>query len=433
MDITLAIKNFPAQQSIFASPARHKIAVKGRRFGLTKGAANDYMVCAFNKTFKRGLWVDTVNSNIDRYVERFFLPHLHKIPQDLWHWRKQEKILEMFGTYIDFRSADRPENIEGFGYDKYFINEAGIVLKDEYLWNNAIKPMLWDYEATGVVGGTPKGKGEFFRLAERGKDPAQTGYEFFHFTSFDNPYLNHTLLKEDMASMPDRVIKQEIYAEFLDDSGVVFREVMRCATAEPQSPKNDHMYVMGVDLAKVQDFTVLTVYDRTNNHQVYQKRMNQLDWNLQKKYIYETCKHYNNALVMLDATGLGDPIADDLSRMGVPVEPFKLTNESKKQIIEKLVIWIEQGKMRFINLPETITELTNFTYDISSSGRIMYEAPAGFHDDIVIAHALAVWSLQPVIVPIKPKETSILHQEYLRQLGGHNEQSVQDWDEWESA
>ena len=38
----------------------------------------------------------------------------------------------------DFRSVDRPENIEGFGYDKAFLNEAGIILRDEYLWYNAI-------------------------------------------------------------------------------------------------------------------------------------------------------------------------------------------------------------------------------------------------------------------------------------------------------
>ena len=55
MKYQLAIENFPQQQSIFDSPARVKLAAKGRRFGLTKGAANDFMISALEGKFKKGL------------------------------------------------------------------------------------------------------------------------------------------------------------------------------------------------------------------------------------------------------------------------------------------------------------------------------------------------------------------------------------------
>jgi hypothetical protein len=433
VDVELEIKNFPKQQQIFDSKVRHMVCVKGRRFGLTKGAANDYIKSALLKQFKRGLWIDTVNANIERYVERYFLPHLKKLPESLWHWRKQEKILEIRDSYIDLRSADRPENIEGFGYDKYFINEAGIVLKDEYLWNNAIRPMLWDYKNTrGVIGGTPKGKGVFFEMAERGKDPSQPDYEFLRFTTFDNPFLDIANIKQEITSMPERVVKQEIYAEFLDDTGVVFRGILEVSTAHPQEPVNGHLYVVGVDLAKVQDFTVIVVFDRTTNEQVYFKRMNQIDWPLQKKYIIDITEHYNHALTLIDATGIGDPIADDLIRAGVAIEPIKLSNESKKEIIEKLVIWIEQKKLKLMLLEEQTRELTNFTYDISSSGRIMYSAPAGFHDDIVIANALAIWSLQPLIKEPEKEPPTLIH-EYFKQIkrGEYEAPEILD-EEWDN-
>jgi phage FluMu gp28-like protein len=431
--IILAIKNFEKQQSIFDHPARHKIAVKGRRFGLTKGAANDFMKAAIEKKFKRGLWVDTINQNIERYVERFFLPHLKNIPEQHWHWRKQEKILELFGSYIDFRSADRPENIEGFGYDKYFINEAGIILKDPYLWNNAIKPMLWDYKASGVVGGTPKGKGQFWELAERGKDKEQPNYAYFHFTTFDNPYIDVALVKEEIRDMPERVVQQEIYAQFLEDTGVVFRNVLSVATAKPLKAIPEHIYVMGVDLAKVEDYTVITVYDRKENNQVYQERFKTLEWPFQKKKIVEIARAYNNALCALDATGVGDPIADDLIRSGLAIKPIKFTNETKKEMIEKLVIWIEQKKLSIINLEETLGEFNSFTYDISRSGRVMYNAPVGFHDDIVMSHALAVKLLYPVVVEPKQKEQSIIHQELLRQMKGRYEENEIYQDEWDDS
>ena len=399
MEIELPIKNFPKQQSIFDSQTRYTIVAKGRRFGLTKGAANDFIKCALEGTFKKGLWVDVVNTNIDKYIERYFLPHLNKLPKNVWEWRKQAKMVVVNGSYIDFRSADTPETMEGFGYDKAFLNEAGIILKDEYLWNNAIMPMFWDYPNVHVViGGTPKGKGKLFELAERGKDDSQKDYSFFTFTSFDNPFLDLDAIREDMASMPERVIQQEIYAQFLEDTGVVFRNFLDIMDAEPRKPEHGHRYVMGVDLAKVEDFTVIAVYDAINNRQVYQARFNQIDWGIQKSRIAETARHFTDgtspAQVVIDATGLGDPIVDDLGRMGIPVDPIKFTNDQKRQLIEKMVNWIELKRIHMLPIEETKRELTNFTYDVSEvTDRVRYEAPLGFHDDIVIAHALAIWRL----------------------------------------
>jgi len=174
--VSLPILNFPAQQTIFNCPKRFVIVPKGRRFGLTRGAANNFIKKALQGQFARGLWVDTVNANIERYVERYFMPALNKLPQTMFNWRKQQKILEIKDSYIDFRSADNPENIEGFEYDEWFLNEAGIILKNEYLYNNAIKPMLWTQKTHGVIGGTPKGKGLFEQLYQRGIDPKQENY-----------------------------------------------------------------------------------------------------------------------------------------------------------------------------------------------------------------------------------------------------------------
>lgn len=412
MKIQLPIRNFPAQQTIFNSLARYIIVPKGRRFGLTKGAANNYIKRALAKDFKKGLWVDTVNSNIERYVERYFLPALTKLPQNMWSWRKQQKILQIADSYIDFRSVDNPENIEGFGYDYAFLNEAGIILKNSYLWNNAIRPMLWDYKCRVIIGGTPKGKGIFHELYERGLDTNQPDFAAFTFTTFDNPYIQHEQIMEDIKSMPERVVKQEIYAEFLDDSGVVFQGVSKVCILQPLEPVQGHLYVIGCDLAKLQDFTVLTVYDRRDNHQVCQMRFNKLEWPFQRSKIKELSKKYNNALVIMDSTGVGNPTFDDLSREGVPVEPITFTNTIKKQLIEKLANWIELQNIKMLQLDETSNELNSFTYDMSEkTGRVLYGAPVGFHDDIVISHALSVWGLQPILKRKEEEKMTIVQRD----------------------
>ena len=408
--IELPILNFKAQQTIFDDPTRYKIIAKGRRFGLTRGAAHDFILAALQKKFKQGLWVDTINSNIERYVERYFMPALKKLPSTMYNWRKQQKILEINGRFIDFRSVDKPENIEGFGYDKVFLNEAGIILKDDYLWNNAIRPMLWDFKPSVIIGGTPKGKGIFYQLYQYGLDEHEQEYKSFHFSSFDNPYLPKETLEEDMKKMPQAVIDQEIYAKFMDDAGVVFRNITAIATARFQPPRPGHDYVIGCDLAKYHDFTVIVVYDMGTHEQVYQDRFKDYDWVFQRKKIREISKHFNGATVYLDATGVGDPVHDELAADGVPVVPIRFTNEVKKQLIEKAVLWNDLKRFRIIPIQETINEFANFTYEITAHGRMHYEAPVGLNDDIVIAHCLAIHSMYDTTKVGEPKPKSLLGQ-----------------------
>lgn len=425
--IELPILNFKAQQAIFDDPTRYKIVAKGRRFGLTRGAAHDFILCALQKKFKQGLWVDTINSNIERYVERYFMPALHKLPSHMYNWRKQQKILEINGRFIDFRSVDKPENIEGFGYDKVFLNEAGIILRDEYLWNNAVRPMLWDFKPSVVIGGTPKGRGVFYQLYQYGLSEDEEDYKSFHFSSFDNPYLPQEVLKEDMKKMPEAVIKQEIYAEFVDDAGVVFRNIRDIAISHFQPPRPGHDYVLGVDLAKYQDFTVIAVYDVGTHEQVYQDRFKNYDWVFQRKKIKEVSKHFNGATVYLDATGVGDPVNDELTADGVPVIPIKFTNEIKKQLIEKIVLWNDLKRFKILPIAESINEFSQFTYEVTAHGNIRYEAPVGLNDDIVMAHALAIHSMYDTTKVGEPRERSPLSQLFRAQ----SQHLEENWDQYD--
>lgn len=391
--VELAIKNFDKQDAIFNDPARYKIVVKGRRFGLTRGAANDAIRKALAGKFTAGLWVDTINANIDRYVERYFLPHLNKLPKDLWKWQKQGKVLNILNAYIDFRSADKPESIEGFGYDWVFLNEAGIILKDEYLWNNSIRPMLIDHKAPAVIGGTPKGKTLFHQLAVKAKDQLEPEYKYFHVTTFDNPYIDANEVESminDMGGRESFVVRQEIFGEFLDDVGAVFRNIHVCVGGEMEQPTSENRYVMGVDLAKERDFTVITVMDEKRRQVVHFDRFNAITWDMQLPRIAETAKRYNNAKVLVDSTGVGDPVFDQLKTIGVNVEGYKFTNPSKENLVRGLMIALENQEVRYPNIPELISELESFEYDISSSGLFRYSAPEGLHDDCVYSLALAV-------------------------------------------
>jgi predicted phage terminase large subunit-like protein len=224
------MKLFDWQYEVFLnSKAKYNSIAAGRRTGKTQGAS---MSASINAT--QGdvvLWVDTVNGNIDRYVERYFLPLLRG--EKVSHtWNAQKKVLHIEDSYIDFRSADRPETIEGFGYNKIYLNEAGIILNNEYLFTNSILPMLLDYEDSQLFAfGTPKGQvnkhgdpHRFYMLfqngiAERGKENPM--YVSHQFSSYSNPILSPKDIKEmeeEISKMSPEAVQQEIYAQFVEQS-----------------------------------------------------------------------------------------------------------------------------------------------------------------------------------------------------------------------
>lgn len=232
--VGITIEYHDRQIAIFHSDeARYKIIAKGRRFGLTRGMANYTIERAITKPEKI-LWVDTTYMNIQRYIERYFIPILKDIPKYTWRWHKTKAEIEIDyngQSLIDFKSAERPENIEGQGYSLVILNEAGIILKNRLLWIESIRPAMMDYEAEAIIGGTPKGKvgkhGEkhlFLELFERGTPPKSSPsdkgrtslWKSYNFSSYDNPLLNPQEIDEMKSELPQYLIEQEVYGYFID-------------------------------------------------------------------------------------------------------------------------------------------------------------------------------------------------------------------------
>jgi len=222
--LNLNLTYTPAQEDIFfGNNAKYLVVTKGRRLGATMGASNAFIEYAAEGLTPL-LWVDTINGNIDRYFDRYFYPTLKQLPDNKWKFNRQKRELKLFDSIIDFRSADTPESIEGFGYKRIFLNEAGIILKDEYLYKNAILPMLLDYSDSQLIAaGEPKGKIKkdgtphtfhtLYQAAKAGVD----NYAVLEYTSYDNPFLKAADIKEMEDIMLDpNIIKQEILGQFIE-------------------------------------------------------------------------------------------------------------------------------------------------------------------------------------------------------------------------
>lgn len=234
-----------AQHEIFfkhppedAAFTRIGVFPKGRRLGATHGASIAFITWMLNGD--ACLWGDTINGNIDRYVDRYFIPFLrnNNIP---FTWSSQKKLMTVGKGYTDFRSADRPENWEGFGYNKVFLNEAGIILNDEYLYNNAVLPMLLDHKGSMLIAaGTPKmsrGKGKLFMDLWESVQAGEEGYFGRKFTTYDNPFIEVDQIDQLKMRIPAYERDQEIYGEFISKGGaIVFAEWFERFRIPPSNP-----------------------------------------------------------------------------------------------------------------------------------------------------------------------------------------------------
>jgi len=381
----------PSQRHVFDSKARFMIVDAGRRWGKTVTGLN-WLLEGVCKEGGLQWWVAPVYGQ-SRMAFRELLSAARagggmEAIKDISHSEMRLNFLN--DVPMEFKSADNPDNLRGAGPKRIVVDEAARVKRD--VWEEVLRPAVSDTGGRILFISTPKGKNWFYELWGRGQDLAYPEFESWQFPTADNPRVPASDIEQAQQSLPIDVFEQEYLARFLEDRGGVFRNIKACMGAERSEPLKGRQYYAGLDLARLTDFTVLTIID-DQGHQVFKDRYNKLDWAVQKGRVFYGCKRYN-ASVLVDSTGIGDPIYDDLARMGLNIRGYKFTEESKKQLIELLMMAFEQGLIRILNDVDQFNELDNFDYTIGSSGRVHYSAPEGYHDDCVIALALANWARQ---------------------------------------
>ncbi len=137
----------------------------------------------------------------------------------------------------------------------------------------------------------------------------------------------------------------------------------------------------GVDLAKSVDWTVIIGMDLNNVVCRYERF--QKPWRDTLTAIRNTV---GKVPCLVDSTGVGDPILEELQHGTRNYEGFKFTSQSKQQIMEGLAVAIQQ---RHIAYPAGVipSELESFEYEYTRTG-VRYTATEGMHDDTVCALAL---------------------------------------------
>lgn len=357
-----------------------------------------------------------VRTQLFKGVYYYFLPTYKQAKQVLWDSLVKTHVpREIVSKINDSELAIYYKNgsIQRFvgceDIDKHRgINPIDVVF-DEYsemneqIWTAIIQPVLRENGGTATFVATPKGKNHLWKLIQMAKDNPNEWFVSIKAVQ-DTDVFNQDELNEIKRNTPEALYEQEYECKFLEGASQFFKRIRRnCYPKDTFLPEQGE-YQLGVDLAKYNDWTVLTPF-HLNHFIVYpQERFNQVDYNLQKAKIEAMARRFNNALIWPDGTGVGVPIVEDLVARGLNVggdegKGFIFTESSRMSLLSNLAILLEQDKIKIPDDEGLIAELESFQYMLSDNGKLKVRCPEGMHDDRVMSLALAVHGVRE---PVRP-------------------------------
>lgn len=419
MEITIPHQFKPRdyQLEFLSAPQRFKIGVLHRRAGKSKTALNQQIIRAMLRTEPGVCYYILPTYKQAKQVMWDTLVGEH-IPREVYEKKNDSELAIYYknGVIQRFVGAEDPDKLRGTNpFDVVFDEYPEM---KEMIWTAIFQPVLRENKGTATFIGTPKGKNHFWKLLQLAKDNTAEWFSLVLGVQ-DTHIFSDEELEEIRRNTPQALYAQEYECEFLEGAGQFFRRIHNNLYDTSRELPEQGDFQLGVDLAKYQDWTVITPFSLNHFIAYPQERFNQVDWNLQKARIEAAARRFGDALVWPDATGVGDPIVEDLKSRGLRIggengEGFKFTEQSRANLLNNLALLLEQDKIRIPDDEGLITELESFRYELTDKGKIKVTVPEGMHDDRVMSLALSVWGVRE---PIRTDHYTANHIQQNRERG----------------
>ena len=351
----------------------------GRRFGKSLLGQNRLITTALLNGLPAAWFAPTYKLAGDAWRE--LQRTLRPITTDA---NQTERRLETHGGgVLEVWSLDSADAGRGRGYAAVVIDEAALVQNLDQAWQS-IRPMLTDFRGSCWFLSTPKGTGNYFhQLFLRGRDPSIADWVSWQMPTSARPGIDPNELEAARLDVSELAYAQEYLAQFVTWTGSVFRRITDCVGIP-----TGQAVVIGVDWGRTNDYTVFVVLSDTGTV-LEIDRFRGLEYSLQRGRLDALAKRHGNPMIVAESNSIGGPVIEQLARDGLSVRPFTTTNATKAAIIERLALAFEQGTITIPNDAVLIGELQAFEATALPSGMMRYAAPAGGHDDIVLALAIA--------------------------------------------
>jgi len=340
------------------------------------------------------------------------------------------------GSTLQCVSLFEYNRVRGEGYDLILCDEDAYAPANA--WHEALRPSLSDRQGRAIFASTPRGKHTLHHTLwclGQGGDPE---WKSWTFPTSSNGRIPPSEIEAAARVLPHDTFEQEYNATFLESCAGVFRNIAACIGGRLEGPQPGRTYVAGIDLGAVKDYSVVIVIDVARRQVVHMARFRG-DFSQQVQQILSILRRYNGALGVYDETGLGRPVGDflrnemnghsfnlpPLDRMGrgipswVKLQGVTLSGPTKMDLVQKLQLAVERQQIHWPKECEILTsEMGAYGYEMLSSGRVTYAAPAGFHDDAVTALFLGTFALTQRAVEAADPVMRLIDRAFIK-LYGH--------------
>lgn len=322
-----------------------------------------------------------------------------------WHDKARGVIQLVNGARIFRKTGDDPRSMQGERVTCVVCDEAQD-MPDE-VWEKLI-PSLADSGGRLICSGIAARKGRFRSFWHLGQGIDPNFYSASVPTSV-NPRVREIAVErgyEDVdeyirdvlgAGLTEKEIRQQYYAEWLDDEGQVFKnfeqyfDAPRYRIADEVFERPKGTFIMGLDVGKKRDYMSAHVIEVGTQTFVDSERFIGIDYTLAGPRLAALAKQWGVKFIHMDTSGVGEGLADILRAEGASIVPFFFSSESKARLVGRFASEMERGRVHFLKDDDVLKKELGLFEATLSGTTIKYGAPVGFHDDAVVSSALAVY------------------------------------------
>lgn len=369
----------PYQQRMLDCPARYTVTEASTKAGKTAS----HIIWLFEQALQGGpgqnfWWVAPVYAQAEIAFKRM----RRQVTDPNFFTANESKLTLTLptGSVLAFKSAEKPDNL--YGDDVYAAVFDEFTRAREEAWF-ALRSTLTATRGKCKFIGNVKGKKNWgYRMAQRAKQ-GDGDAAYFKITAYDAAeagILEYEEIENAKRELPESVFRELYLAEPSDDGSNPFGlNYIRLCSLSALAPGPAVCY--GIDLAKSFDHTVVVGLNAAG-HTCHLERW-QGPWGNTKTRILAL----PDLPTLIDSTGVGDPIVEELMQTRAKTEGFKFSSQSKQQLMEGLAVAFQQVA---IGIPAgwLQDECEAFEFLHTRTGT-KYAAPEGQHDDGVCALALA--------------------------------------------
>ena len=404
--IKLPFSLFPWQQDIIKGVLKfpHDIHICKSKRQIGKSLTCEVLLLYFsiNKAGSTSICISpTLNQSRKIYKE--ILKGIQNLPI---YQSSNSTILEINftnGSCIKFKSGEQRDSLRGESVNGILCIDEAAYIKDDIVYQ--VLPFCDAHKSPILIVSTPLFKsGVFFDFYMNGLNGVN-GFHSYDICDYDtSALLSPQKLEIYRQSVSPQIFRSDYLGQFLTESSEIFGDLKKLVKGVIHQSRVKVMGVdwstAGIDSGKNPDETAISIMNEFRELE-YIEGFSDKDTNQTIDYIVDKIVEYGVSKVVVETNSMGriyiDLLKKKIASRGIrcQVIEFTTTNDSKREIIEDLVVHCQNGTISLIDDKKLFLQMMNFVVKKTQTRKITYESgSSNIHDDLCLALAFSLYALK---------------------------------------